>query len=573
MSKERVRELVKQGDRLFEKRRPILNYWQTVAENFYPERADFTVTRSIEEEFGAHLMTGRPVLARRDLANSFASMLRPRETEWFHCRTDSDEINEDRTCRKVLETWTKQLRLMMYAGDAQFIRATKEGDNDFAAFGQTVIQTSMNRNLNGLLYRNWHLRDCAWCENSELKIDTLHRNWKIEAKELLKLFPKTVSGQVANCVKNNEPYKEIACRHVVMPSEDYEYMTEPGKKRRAAPFVSIVFDCENDTILEEVPQTIFEYTIPRWVTISGSQYAYSPAVVVALHDARMLQQISLTLLEAGQKAVDPPMKATGEVITGGVNMMAGGITWVDPEYDETTGKALEPMTLDTRGLNWGVAWAEKTELLIQEAFFLNKINLPELSGDRTAYEVQKLVEEYIRQALPLFQPMEDEYNRKLCETTFEMAMQRGAFGHPKDWPEQLWNRDLRFQFESPLQAATEKAKSQQFVQTGQLLAQAVQIEMAAKQADSIVALNFDLNTAFRDAIGGTGAPVDWTVDEEKALQAQVQRAQIKQQAEAAQGQMAAQGQIAAQAHAGGQAAQSMMDAQMKAKMAEQAGAV
>jgi hypothetical protein len=572
MSKERVRELVKQGDRLFEKRWPMLTYWQTVAENFYPERADFTTTRSLNEEFGSHLLTGRPVLARRDLANSFGAMLRPRETQWFHCRTDSEQVNDDRTCREWLEKASETVRRIMYDQRAQFVRATKEGDNDFATFGQCVIQTSMNRNLDGLLYRTWHLRDCAWCENSELVIDTLHRKWTIEARELVKLFPKTVD-QAVHQVVQKEPYREIKCRHIVIPAEGYDYQTEPGKQRRKTGFVSIVVDIDHDTVLEEVPEVLFPYTIPRWVTISGSQYAYSPAVVVGLHDARMLQQISLTLLEAGQKAVDPPMKAVGEVITGGVNMMAGGITWVDPEYDETTGKALEPMNLDTGGLNWGVAMSEKIEVMIQEAFFLNKINLPELSGDRTAYEVQKMVEEYIRQALPLFEPMEVEYNGKLCEQTFELAMRRGAFGNPRDWPEQLWNRDLRFEFESPLQAANERAKSQQFVQAGQLLAQAVQLEMAAKQADSIVAIDYDMGQAFRDAIRGTGAPTDWIVDEKKAAAIKDERAKIKAEAEAKQGQMAAMGQAAQLAQVGGDGAQSLMDARMKAKMAEQSGAV
>jgi hypothetical protein len=76
------------------------------------------------------------------------------------------------------------------------------------------------------------------------------------------------------------------------------------------------------------------------VTVSGSAYAYSPATVVALPDARLLQQITLTLLEAGQKAVDPPWKATSEAIQGGVNSFAGGITWVDPEYDERGARRL-----------------------------------------------------------------------------------------------------------------------------------------------------------------------------------------------------------------------------------------
>ena len=93
--KARVNELITIGDGLFTKRLPIMSLWQTMADQFYPERADFTYTRSIGMEFASHLMTGRPALARRDLANSLSSMLRPRGQPWFHPRTQNEAVNKD----------------------------------------------------------------------------------------------------------------------------------------------------------------------------------------------------------------------------------------------------------------------------------------------------------------------------------------------------------------------------------------------------------------------------------------------------------------------------------------------
>lgn len=566
--KGRVRELIQQGDRLFAKRTPLDSLWQNIAEQFYPERADFTYKRALGEEFASHLMSGVPVLARRDLANSLSAMLRPRGRPWFHARTDSEKINEDPQARAWLDWATDRQMRVMYDPKAQFVRATKAGDNDFAAFGQAVLQCEPNRNLDGLLYRAWHLRDVVWCENAELVIDTVHRKWELEARELLKLFPKTAAAQVKNCI-DKEPYKEIKCRHIVMPSDGYDYTTEPGKRRRAAPYISIYVDIENDTILEEVPMMEFAYTIPRWVTLPGSQYASSPAVTVALPDARMLQQISLTLLEAGQKAVDPPMKAMGEVITGGVNLYAGGVTWVDPEYDETTGKALEVIPIDTRGLNWGVAMQQQIAMMIKEAFYLNKINMPDLNGDRTAYEVQKMVEEYVRQATPLFEPMEVEYNSGLCEKTFSLMLGLGAFGDPRAMPEILRGQDVRFQFDSPLQEATERVKAQTFAQAGQLLLQAVQVEMAAKQADSVLTEAWDMDRAWRDALVGIGSPADWMVDEKVAAERIETRRRAAAEAQAKQAELAAHAQTAQLAQVAGDAGQSMADARMKGAMADQ----
>lgn len=506
----------------------MVSLWQTMAEQFYPYRADFTTSRSLGDEFASHLMTGRPVLAHRDLGNALSSMLRPRGTAWFHARTGDEDINNDATAKQWLDGKSDVMRRAMYDQRSGFIRATKQGDNDFVAFGQTVISVEPNRYLDGMLYRNWHLKDIAWCENDELVIDIVHHNWQLEARALIKKFPDKVDGKVRKLARD-EPYREIKCRRIILPEDEYDLSVEKKGRRNRLPFNSILIDCEHDTILEEVPAKRSPYVIPRWVTVSGSQYAYSPATVVSLPDARLLQQMTLTMLEAGQKAVDPPLKATAEAIQGGVNTFAGGITWVDAEYDEKMGAALERLMDRPGELNWGEAREEKLERLISEAFFLNVINLPEAQGGEkmTAYETQERIKEYIRRALPLFEPMEVEYNGGLCEQTWNVAMDLGMFGSFEDMPDDLRGHELSWQFESPLQAANDRVKSEAFVQAGQLLAQAAEL-------DPGVRFDLDIDTAFRDALGGI-VPAKWIVPKEiseskKAQEQQIQRAQQAAQA-------------------------------------------
>lgn len=510
--KQRVRELVEQGDKLYGKRSPLLSMWQSMADNFLPMRADFTTRRHLGDEFASHLMTGRPLLAQRDLGNAISSMLRPRGQTWFHARTGNEAINEDASALHWLDDKTEVMRNIMYDRRAQFLRATKEGDNDFVCFGQTVIEITPNRFMDGLLFRNWHLRDVVWCENADQEIDTVHREQKMEAREMAKLFKGRVASAVTQCL-SKEPYREFKIRHILLPSDEYDYASE--KNRRNLPFISIYVDVENDTIMEEKPLRDIPYVIPRWVTVSGSQYAHSPATVTALPDARMLQQMTLTLLESGQKAVDPPMKATRGGIVGGVNLYAGGITWVDGEYDEKMGAALEP-AIDTRNYNlgWGEVQIQKIEEMLSEAFFLNKIALPpsEITGDMTKWEGQQRVEEYIRGALPLFEPMEVEYNGALCERVFDLAMQMGGFGPLDDMPQILRGQEIQWKFESPLQEANNRSKAQAFVEASNLLGMAAQVDPSVKH-------DFDLDKAFRESLLGTGAPSDWLVDEEQALQA------------------------------------------------------
>jgi len=512
-----IDELIEQGDHLFDKRSGLLSLWQTIADNFYPERADFTTARNIGEEFASNLMTSYPIIARRDLGNAIGSMLRPTSKAWFHVRTHNyDQLGTE--AKGWLQSAEERMRHAMHDRRSQFARATKEGDHDFATFGQCAIQASMNKEGNGLLYRCWHLRDVAWAEDAEGMVGTVHRRWKPSARELVTLFGDKVHDKVKT-VLAKEPFKEYNVRHCIIPLDSYR-----GTKTFRTPFVSLYFDVDNKHLMEEVGLMSQEYTIPRWQTVSGSQYAYSPATVAALPDSRLIQAMTRVLLNAGEKAVNPPMLAVQEAIRSDISIYAGGITWVDAEYDERLGEVLRPLTQDTHAIPLGIDMADRLRGMISEAFFLNKIALPQPAGEMTAYEVGQRVQEYIRQALPLFEPMESDYNGPLCDKTFEIMLRAGALGSPLDLPKELQGAELIFQFESPLHDAIEREKGQRFLEAKSMLADAVALD--PNTVDII-----DASAALRDVLEGIGVPAKWTRSEEVAKGLADKRAQQQQNAE------------------------------------------
>ena len=508
-----IDDLINQSNQLFEKRGQLLSLWQTIADNFYPERADFTIVRNLGSEFGTNLTTSYPILARRDLGNTIGTMLRPTSKAWFHART-VDYTTLGASARAWLQGATERMRLAMHNQKSQFSRATKEGDHDFAAFGQACIQTSLNSTGDGLLYRCYHLRDVAWVEGVNGDVDTVFRRWKPTARDLSVLFKGKVHPNVTRALAK-EPYKEFACVHCIVPIDSYK-----GDKSWRTPYVSVFYDLDNKHIMEEVGLLMQEYTIPRWSTVSGSQYAYSPATVTALPDARLLQAMTRVLLEAGEKAVNPPMIAIQEAIRSDISIFAGGITWADAAYDERLGEVLRPLTQDKSGIPMGADMAARLTGMISEAFFLNKIALPPPGADMTAYEVGQRVQEYIRQAMPLFEPMEDGYNQPLCDKTFQIMMRSGAFGSPFDMPDELHGANVQFVFESPLHDAIEREKGQRFLEAKSMLAQAIELDPNA--GDMI-----DASIALRDVLESIGVPAKWTrsVEDVKAMASQRQQAQ------------------------------------------------
>lgn len=523
-----AKSLRERGDRLFSAKQTLDSRNQEIADHFYPERADFTVVRDVGADFAEHLTTGYPSMVRRDLGNQFGAMLRPKGQPWFHVRADREE-REDHAAKVWLEQATNIQRRAMYDRKAMFTRATKEADHDFAAFGGAVISTEVNRRDMNLLYRCWHLRDCAWAEDSYGQIGEIYRNWKPTVRELVAYFPGKVHPKIMERLEK-EPHSKVNVRHAIIRTDEYD-------RKWRQPWSSVFIDCENEHLMEDVGSWTQRYTIPRWATISGSQYAYSPAALIALPDSRLLQAMTLTLLDAGERAANPPMVGVAEAIRGDLNIFPGGFTAVDAEYDERLGEVLRPLTQDKSGFNHGLEMVDRTSGMLREAFFLNTLSMPPAGGqDMTAYEVGQRVQEYIRNALPLFEPLENDYNAALCDITFETLMREGAFGPPDTIPESIQGRDVSFMFESPLATMIERQKGQKFLEAKSMAAQVADVDPSAMAI-------IDFKEALRDVLTGIGAPAKWLrspeavqaaeAAEKEAVQAQQLLATMQQGADVA----------------------------------------
>lgn len=514
------KELAELGSGLFSKRSALLSLWQEQADNFYPERADFTYQRSLGTDFAAILQTSYPVLCRRDLGDQISSMLRPTQKEWFHVGM-RDPYAEDNETERFLEWATKVQRRAMYDPVTQFTRATKEGDHDFACFGQCAIRLRLNKAGDALLYTCFHLRDMAWIENEDGRIGAVFRRWNPSSRDLVRIFGSKVHPQVTKDATGTDPLQEVDCMHMVVDADLY------SGDARGRPYWSIAYDVTHEHLMEAVPVWSREYAIPRWQTVSGSQYAFSPATVAALPDARLIQAMTYTLLEAGEKVVNPPLVATKDVVKSDMAVYAGGVTWVDRDYDEKLGEALRPMTIDAKGMPLGIEMQKDSRQMIAAAFFLNKLTLPQRSPEMTAYEVGQRVQEYIRGALPLFEPMEMNYNGDLCMLTWDLLLRNGAFGDPRNFPRRVRQAmeagAMQFRFESPLHDALEAQKGAKFLEMKALIAEAVAMDRTAAALP-------DATVALRDALNGVGVPAAWirsetTVEQMKAAEEAAQQAQ------------------------------------------------
>lgn len=539
----RAREVIKQGGRLFSKKQAVDSLWQEIAENFYPERADFTRVRFQGDEFADHLYSSYPTVARRELGNLVTSSLRPRNDKWFTLHVGNEALDATDSVRGYLEhVETVQWRAM-YQSSTGFVRATKQADHDFVSFGNAVIKFGPNVKGNGLLFRNYHLRDCAWSENSEGKIDVIYRKWKPTARQLVEYFPNTVSEETKRLAKK-EPEATVECLHCVLPARSYDYTGQMGKKY---PFVSLYVEKGKEKVLEEVGQNYFCYVVPRWHTIADSAYAVSMATALMLPDGRTMQVMTRTLREAGEKYVDPPMIAVGDAIRGDIALYAGGVTTADIEYDERLGDVLRPINQKQSGMPIGLELQSALRDDIRSGFFLDKIQFPETGQEMTAYEVRNRLREHIRNAAPIFEPIEQEYNDPLCEGILRVMQDQGAFP-AEQMPEELSGAEVSFQFRSPMAEMAEQQDAETFLDVRD------RILLPTAQLDEAQTAQVNWDVALRDAMRSAGFKAKWfnpieAVGEKRQAQAELEQKQAQIEAMGEAGAATAQAAQGAQAMA------------------------
>lgn len=511
-----VQTIVDNGTRLFSEKTPLLSHWQELAEHFYYDRADFTGPLNIGSDYAAGSFSSRAAIYRRDMADLYRTMLRP--SDFFEVKSLDDARNKVPDARAWLEYATTMQRAVMYRNGAGFTRATEAGDHDHLTFGQAVIEVTPTTDRRNLFYRNWHLRDCAWSEDYAGAVSDVHRNCKPTITQLMQLFPGKVPAALTRDAEK-DPYKKISARHVVVPAASYD----TGIPVRAdQEFISlwVLPDCEGE-VLENIGRTYRGYIVPRGPTVSGSQYARSVFTSIILPDSRTQQAIERILLEAGEKAIDPPMIGTMDVVRSDIGLGAGGITWLDREYDERLGEALRPLPMDYSGLPAGQNMSDRLDMTIRMGMMTDKVAIPDTSN-MTAYQVRKVIEQQMRAHIPMFEPVEIEYSEPLCAETFKVMRSLGAFP-AHEIPDSLKGSGVEFSFKSPIKDLEDEGMQQKLIEGMGVIKEAAALDPMVAKLPNPMAIAKDL-------LRRTGWPEEW-INNDKMLQAAAEQMAATAQAE------------------------------------------
>lgn len=524
MSDSRVGDLLSAGDRLFSKKFQLDTLWQILAEEFYPERADFTRSRVDGDEYAEGLYESVPPQNRRELGNAIGAVLRPRGKNWYKLKIRGLKRGSDQA-EQWLDWARERLRDLLYARRSGYQLAMSMGDHDFVSFGNRVTAITEGRERDGVRFDLVHLRDIAAAQNRYGEVDTIHRKYRRTLRDVMEQFGEDGLSASQKSLHDKDPYAEIELRHVCIPSAVADVLSRKGKKaNKGKPYTSITINCEARTILREGGYFEFPYAMGRWERTDSSPYGYSPAAMLGLIDARLLQAQSRMILDAAERVIDPPMIATRDAVLGGVNTYPGSVSWIDADYDERLGQALRPLETGAN-IPLGLEMKQDTRQILMSAWHLNKLNLPS-DKEMTAYETGERIAEYIRSIGPILEPPEVD-NAAVLDVAFTIGMRIGWFGSTADIPQELRGKDVEFEFDTPVALAYARqkvARAQETVTVAAMIAQ------ATGRPD--VFDNIDMDDIARSAIKGIDGEAKWLVPEDAVRAKREQAAQTAMQAQA-----------------------------------------
>jgi hypothetical protein len=499
------------------------SHWQDLADYFLPRRADFG--RSAQADGAKRTdkqFDGTPMMAARNLAAAIDGLLKPKNARWFAVRVEDLDMADNDEVRAWLQRAEDRMMQALYDPRARFVQYSSEVDLDLVVFGTGILYVGEAVGTRRLAFRAHHLKQSYIAVNEDGNVDTLFIEQTLTARQAEQRFGRENLGKkTKEALQKGDLDTEFTFVRLCQPRPDRDARRADN---RNLPFAAIDIDVGSEHEIGQSGFHEFPYIVPRWETATDEIYGRGPAMI-ALPDAKTLNQMGKTLLKAGHKAVDPPLLAPSDSLKSAVRTWPGGISYFDASVLSSSGGRV-PIQPLASGANIPLGREMQNDVREQiwNAFFRNVLNLPAQAPRMTATEVIERKEEFIRVIGPVFGRLEADYTGPLVERVFNLLARAGRFG---PLPRALEGRKLAFDYVSPISKAYRLVEVGAYAKTSQDLAPLVQIK-------GEILDNFDADRIARGVAEANGMPLDWlrggeTVTAERRARAEANAGELAKQ--------------------------------------------
>ena len=365
--------------------------------------------------------------------------------KWFGFRTKNKEINEDNEVQQYL----------------LFLRDRVLDEMLESNFGMQMMQLFVSLSSIGtpcvyieagdattLNFSTKHISQYFIAEDKDELVDTVFREFSYTSRQAVQEFGiENVGKAIQESYRANKYEETFTFLHAIYPREDYD-----SSKRDSLnmPVASVYVDIKSKKVISESGYKSFPYMVPRWGKASGEIYGTSPSAN-AMAEIKMVNQMSYTIIRAGQKKVDPPVNAP-DYMEGKVNQKPRGVNY----YREGQKDRVEEIKAGGE-LNIGMELENQRRDVIGRFYFIDLfLSLSRITKQMTVPEVQQRKQESTRILSGMLEPLQKELFKPLIDRSFEICKRKGIFGRIDrdenliDAPEALAGQELQVEYTSQL---------------------------------------------------------------------------------------------------------------------------
>ncbi len=377
--------------------------------------------------------------------------------KWFGLSMADPRDNEDPEIKKYLSDVEEIMWSRMYAPGTNLITALHENYLDLGAFGMSGLYVDWNEKDEHLTFDSRSLSNLVVAESNRGLIDTVYRRFTWTVRQCVQEWGiEGVSEDTAKKFKEGSKQDEkVTIIHAIFPREEFsnKYGSDTPQNM---PIASVYFEHSHKHILEEGGYPEMPYSIARAAKVSGEVYGRGRGML-ALPDLNMLQAKELTIIKAGQKAVDPPLFMNDNGYMNPLKLIPGGINKIRGNPKDI----VQPFPFAGQ-LQYGMEDIKMLETRIMNMFHVDQLQFVS-DAKMTATEVMQRTQERMRLLGPMLGRLESELLGPLVARVYGLLLRLGLLPEP---PESIEGKDFTVQYVSPIaqaQRAVEIDTWQQFV--------------------------------------------------------------------------------------------------------------
>lgn len=396
--------------------------WREIARFVNPRRENIRQTDlnlAKGQKRGKDSYDGSPNGALNVWADGMQGFMVSASLPWFKSVIFPQHLNE----LDEVRLWCQQYDDQMLAAfrRSNFYAILGEWFRDAGSVGTATLYTGENIKDGSIVHTAIHPREVYIAENEYGEVDTVFREFNYTARQAMKKFDQNKLPDVLKNAAAKNPEQDFTFVHAVFPNRERAY----GSLRSAnKPWHSVYVLSGSNVVTPQSLQdprsiigtvrksgyNILPYSTWRYRKNSDEVYGYSPAAD-AIIEIFGLNELGKDMLQAAQKAVNPPMNVPARQRLEATTLPGGFNYYHDPKM------VMSPVIT---GINWpiGIEQWDRLRSIMEDKYRVEFfLTLARATREMTAYEVMERKSE----KAVLMGPQTDRLEREGLARVFEIV--------------------------------------------------------------------------------------------------------------------------------------------------------